>query len=133
MGGRLVSEDKQIPRAQLFEASAEYNSDYRTPARWRIEVRSANGTDFRFKCAIAIDDTLQLMEDSTPYDFEFLAAKFRALFEAIGDGPLSVTGFSDVQGEFRMLTSFSGSRCGQVVFDPLQQDGHIIWGSGTRL
>jgi hypothetical protein len=71
---------------------------------------------------MAVDNSLQLVESVTPHDLEFSAAKFRALFEAVDDGSLSIASYSDANGDFRKLTEFSGSRCGQVVFDPLQQD-----------
>jgi hypothetical protein len=106
-------------------------SRYRVPARWRIEVRSDTGTDVGFKCAIAVDGTLQLVEAFTPYDFDFSAAKFRALFEAKTDAALNVSGYSDVGGEFRKMTAFSGSRSGQVIFDPHGSEGNVLLGSGS--
>jgi len=87
------------------------------PARWRIEVRSGSGAEFKFKAAIAHDGQLELIETNTPVDRSFTGSRYIALFEAPENCNLKVSAFVEVNGHFLPQASSGGDKACKLIFD----------------
>ena len=90
---------------------------FRLPARWAIHVvKELDGPEVPLKCAIGFDDTLELIETTTPFKFEFVASRFTALFAASGGGRITAEMIGDVHGEMRRIGAFTSDK-GKFYFD----------------
>ena len=89
-------------------------------AHWRIHVTTASGRPVPFRFAIGFDQTLELIEERTPYDFKFDAAQFTALM-TLDDPEETIVAelYSDLLGEFQKTGGFSGGDKGKFTHHPL--------------
>ncbi|MDB6088370.1 MAG: hypothetical protein JWN85_1154 [Gammaproteobacteria bacterium] len=93
-------------------------------------IRSLDGEPIVVKVAIGFDDTLELLEGSTPLQFDFVAGHYTALIAAkdsdrrIGRrfGVISMATFTKTAG-------FSGGSKGKLTFHPW---GPAYSSSGSR-
>ena len=105
------------PTNVIVDEEGRNSSPWRLPARWRLEVRSSDDSNLRFRAAIACDGHLELVEAVAPYDKEFSATRVIALFESVEECDLSVVAFSDASGMYTRQCSFSGARSARILFD----------------
>ena len=88
-------------------------------AHWRIHVTTESGRPVRLKFAIGFDQTLELIEERTPFDFKFDATQFTALM-ALTDPEETIMAelYSDLHGEFQKTGGFSGGSKGKFTHHP---------------
>ena len=121
-----VSSDN--PAIAIVASEGRSSSPWKVPARWRLEIRGGDGSNPRFKAAIALDGHLDLLDEVAPYDREFSASRLIVLFESVGEANLSVVVFSDASGAYMRQFSGSGGRSGRIIFDssiPAYQAGSL--------
>lgn len=88
-------------------------------AHWRIHVTTESGRPVQLKFAIGFDQTLELIEERTPFDFKFDATQFTALV-ALTDPEETIVAelYSDLDGEFQKTGGFSGGFKGKFTHHP---------------
>lgn len=92
---------------------------YRLPARWSVRVESLSGHPLAVKLAIGFADKLEMLELTTPVQFDFVASGYMALISAGNpDDRIKVEVWSDLYGEFQLNGGFTGRSRGKLTFDP---------------
>jgi hypothetical protein len=104
---------------EVFAPAGPDGPKYRLPARWSVRIESLSGHPLAVKLAIGFADQLEMMELTTPVQFDFIASGYTALISAGNpDDRIEVEVWSDLYGEFRLNGGFTGRSRGKLTFDP---------------
>lgn len=101
----------------FFAPAGEDGPKFSLPARWSIRVQSLNDQPVLLKVAIGFDKNLEMVEASTPFQFDFVASSYTVLVAAKADGRFSAEAWSDIYGEFSQNGGFTGTT-GKLLFQP---------------
>jgi hypothetical protein len=101
----------------FFAPAGADGPKFSLPARWSIRVQSLGDQPVLLKVAIGFDENLEMVEASTPFQFDFVASRYTALVAASADGRFSAEVWSDIYGEFSQNGGFTGTR-GKLLFQP---------------
>ena len=101
----------------FFAPAGEDGPKFSLPARWSIRVQSLGDQPVFLKVAIGFDETLEMVEVSTPFQFDFVASRYTALVAAKADGRFSAEAWSDIYGQFSKNGGFTGTK-GKLQFQP---------------
>jgi hypothetical protein len=115
--------------ARLGQTAREVMQQFDLPSNWSIRISSRSGQPVALKVAIGFDQTLELYETTTPFEFTFTASRFTALISSpIPGAVLEAEEWSDLYGEFRQIGGFGGGAQGKFSFQP---EGPIYSSSGS--
>jgi hypothetical protein len=92
---------------------------FKLPAHWRIWVATRHRTPAELLIAIGFDQTLRMIETTTPFEFEFGARQCTALMCLKNTSDeIKAEVWSDVYGEFRKINAGSGGPTYKFMFSP---------------
>jgi hypothetical protein len=103
----------------FFSPAGAEGPKFALPARWSIRVRSVSGDPISLRMAIGFDETLEMLEVRTPFQFDFVASRYTALIAAsTSDERISAEVWTDLYREFLLEGGFSGNSRGKLTFKP---------------
>jgi hypothetical protein len=106
-------------RLKEFSHDLAIPDSFNLPARFVIRVETKSRDQARLDVAIGLDDQLQIIQTSTPFEHEIVGKQFTALFcLKESDVEISAELWSDVYGEFMQIASGSGGISHKFVFSP---------------